>query len=119
MIRTFWCHVFVEAKARSPKRYSVQVQVPAITLTIPARDLTFAVRAVDFVAATRDNPKFRDKPIGGGRYRRMPEKLVDLSDSFIRTSVTLQKDGEFDDRYFVRIASSRKGSIAFTLAGEQ
>jgi len=97
----------------------VQFQVPALTLTISARDLTFAKKAVGFITETRDNPKFRDKRIGKDRYRRMPEKLVDLSRSFIRTAVTLHKDGEFDDRYFVRIAPSKGCSGVFTIGGEK
>jgi len=72
-----------------------------------------------FITETRDNPKFRDKRIGKDRYRRMPEKLVDLSRSFIRTAVTLHKDGEFDDRYFVRIAPSKGCSGVFTIGGEK
>jgi hypothetical protein len=48
-----------------------------------------------------------------------PEKLVDLSRSFITTVVTVQKDGEFDDRYFVRIEASRGSSVVLTVGGEK
>lgn len=112
-----WCLVFVKEKGPSRRTASIQFQVPQLTITLQVRNLAFARKAIRFVAGTRDNPKYRDKDLGGGRYRRMPDKFIDLSPSFHRTKVVLTKDGEFDDRYFLGIKAAGASSMSFELSG--
>ena len=98
--------VIVSEDDSTASHFEVQWQAPALTVTLIARDLTFARRAIDFIAKTRDNPKFRDIPLGGGMYRAVVTEL-DLSDSFVDTSVCLGKDGMEDCRYYMRVRSGK------------
>ena len=98
-----WCQVFVTEVVPGACLYSVQFQLPALTVTMVARDLLFAAKLIEFVEETRGNPDFRDVHLGGGRYRRTPETSVDLSASFPETGVVLIKDGESDSRFFLRV----------------
>ena len=79
----------------------------------------FAKRIIAFVAETRGNPAFRDEHTGGGVYRRMPEKSVDLSSSFPASRVVLIKDGECDSSYILRVEPCPTFSGALQLSDEQ
>jgi hypothetical protein len=98
-----WCHIFVTEDKHEGGLLSVQFQLPAITMTLAARDLLFAKKTIAFVAETRGNPAFRDAHIGGGVYRHMPKKSIDLSSSFPGSRVLLIKNGEFDSSFILRV----------------
>jgi hypothetical protein len=108
-----WCHIFVSEGKDKGGVLSVQFQLPAITMTLAAQDLAFAKKIIAFVAETRGNPAFRDAHIGGGVYRHMPEKSVDLSPSFPGSCVSLAKNGEYDSSYILRVVpcSTFSGSL--------
>jgi hypothetical protein len=113
------CFACVQRKGQSAKTYLLHFQVPSLTITLAAHSLSFAAKAIKFIETTRNNPKFRDKHLGGGVYRHMPQKRVDLSASFVRTKVTIHKYGEFDDRYFIRVTSSPTNTLVIAVGGEQ
>jgi len=96
---------FVSAD-ESAGQYGVQWQFPGVRVNCTAKDLTFAQRIIDFVAETRANPVYRDRPLGGGVYRHMDEKSIDLSSCFLDVSFTLRKSGESDHGYSVRFSAS-------------
>src|SRR5690606_13722732 len=98
---------------------AVQFQMPAITMTLAARDLLFAQKIIAFVADTRDSPAFRDTDIGGGVYRHIPEKSIDLSSSFPDSRVILQKTGEFDSSFILRFEPCSTFSGILELQDEQ
>jgi hypothetical protein len=114
-----WCHIFVNEAGHEGGVVSVQFQFPPITVTLAARDLLFAKRIIAFVAETRGNPAFRDTHIGGGVYRPMPEKSVDLSSSFPGSRVLLSKDGEYDSSYILRVEPCLTFSGSLELHDEQ
>lgn len=66
-----------------------------------------------FMAETFRTGKFLDEHIGGGVYRRMPEKLIELGHA-----VRFTKDGKYDDRYFVSLDTS-DGYFLIALTAEQ
>jgi len=101
-----------------PGFYSVQVQANAATVTLTARKLDFIIQIIHFVAETRNNPAFRDTSLGDDRWRTMPKKIVDLSPSFRDDNVVMEKDGEFDDRYYFRISQGKSSWMLFEVAGE-
>ena len=103
MSRSAYCYIFVNEDEHEGGLLSVQFQLPAITMTLAARDLSFARKIIAFVGETRGNPAFRDAHIGGGVYRHMPEKSVDLSSSFPDARVLLRKNGEYDSGFILRI----------------
>jgi hypothetical protein len=53
-----YCHIFVNEDEHEGGVLSVQFQLPAITMTLAARDLLFAKRVMAFVAETRGIPRF-------------------------------------------------------------
>ncbi len=114
-----WCHIFVTEDEHEGGVLSVQFQLPAITMTLAARDLLFAKRIIAFVAETRGNPAFRDAHIGGGVYRHMPEKSIDLSSSFPDSRVLLLKNGEFDSSFILRVEPCSTFSGILDLHDEQ
>jgi hypothetical protein len=97
------CYIFVNEDKDKGGLLSVQFQLPAITMTLAAQDLAFAKKIIAFVAETRGNPAFRDAHIGGGVYRPMPEKSIDISSSFPGSRVSLAKNGEFDSSFILRV----------------
>ena len=68
-------------------------------------DVTFAERILDFVKETRANPRYRDTPLGGGVYRHMDEKSIDLSSHFLDAEFTFRKIGESDHGYAMLVSS--------------
>jgi len=114
-----YCHIFVNEDEHKGGLVSVQFQMPAITMTLAVRDLLFAKRIIAFVAETRGNPAFRDPHIGGGVYRHMPEKSVDLSSSFPDSRVFLRKNGEFDSSFILRVEPCSTFSGILDLHDEQ
>lgn len=70
-----------------------------------------------FMAETFRTGKFLDEHLGGGRYERMPDKLIDLG-KVAGISVHFIKDGEFDDRYFVAL-DLNSGYVCHTLTAAQ
>ena len=119
MKNSHWCHAFVIEDELETGKFSVQFQLPAITVAFTANDLLFAQRFLDFVSETRANPVYRDAHIGNGVYRHMPEKSVDLSSSFRDTKGLLLKGGEYDSSYILRIAPSASFSMIFDICDEQ
>jgi hypothetical protein len=111
--------IFVTEDEHGGGLASVQFQLPALTITLAARDLLFAKKIIAFVAETRGNPAFRDEHIGGGVYRHMPEKSVDVSSSFPASRVVLVKDGEYDSSFILRIEPCPSFSGALELHDEQ
>jgi len=114
-----YCRIFVNEDEHEGRLVSVQFQMPAITMTLAVRDLLFAKRIIAFVAETRGNPAFRDAHIGGGVYRHMPEKSVDLSSSFPDSRVFLQKDGEYDSSFILRVEPCSTFSGVLDIHDEQ
>ena len=114
MSNSDWCRIFVTENKTEAGSFSVQFQFPAITMTLVARDLLFAKRIIAFVTETRCNPVFRDAHIGGGVYRHIPEKSIDLSSSFPHSRVLLVKNGEYESGFVMRIepCSTFSGCIA-------
>jgi hypothetical protein len=100
--------IFVTEDASSPGLYELQWQATGLDIDLVACDLSFAQKPIDFIAKTRDNPDFRDIPLGNGVYRQVEIEL-DLSDCFVDTKVCIVKDGECDSRYILRIGSGNLG----------
>ena len=98
-----WFIVVTEDGTR-PGRYELQWQTNGLTVDLVACDLSFAKTIVEFIAKTRNNPDFRDIPLGDGRYRRVVTEL-ELDECFVGTKVCLGKDGEHDCRYYMRVGS--------------
>ena len=107
------CDVFVTEVADS--RYKVQCQFPFVTIKLTASDLRFVARVRRFIEATRGDPKLRDTDLGDGRFRRIPTTIVDVSSSFIDSSVVCEKNGEADDSYVVRIVQDPSISLILDL----
>jgi hypothetical protein len=99
---------FITADEQAAGPYCVQWQFPAFTINCTATDLTFARRIIDFVAETRANPAYRDRPLGGGVFRHMDEKSIDLSSQFVDVSFKLSKIGEYDHGYTLQFSSSSR-----------
>jgi len=114
-----YCHIFVNEDEHGGRLLSVQFQMPAITITLAARDLLFAKRIIAFVAETRGNPAFRDAHIGDGVYRHMPEKSVDISSSFPDARVFLRKNGECDSSFILHVEPCSSFSGVLDLHDEQ
>lgn len=86
--------------------YEIQWQTPKLSINLIAQDLSFAQRTIDFIHETQNHPKYRDEPLGNGRYRSLVTEL-DISEYFVNTSIIIGKDGEFDSKYYLRIRSGR------------
>jgi len=119
MNNSYTWHVFVSEDKPADGLFSVQFQLPAITITFTAENLLFARRILDFVAETRANPAFRDPHLGNGVFRHMPEKSIDLSASFRDTRIVLLKNGEYDSSYVLRIAPSSSLALIFDISDER
>lgn len=70
-----------------------------------------------FMAETFRTGKFLDEHLGGGVYRGMPEKMIELGHAG-GIAVRFIKDGKYDDRYFVA-ASVSPGYFLIALTAEQ
>jgi len=112
------CDIFITENSPSGGLVEVQFQIATFTFTLTAADLSFAQRIVDFVAETKGNPAYRDQHLGGGRYGRTSEKSIDLSSSFPGSNFQLEKDGEFDDSYVVRVSSPSGLRLQFDIRGD-
>ena len=110
---------FTTADAQDNGRYGVQWQFPGFTINCTATDLGFAQRILDFVTETRANPAYRDRPLGGGVYRHMDEKSIDLSSQFLDVGFTLSKIGEYDHGYELRFSSSSRFWIRVELHDQE
>lgn len=113
------CEIFVTENRPSVGQYEVQFQFPAFTATLPANNLAFAKQILEFVEKTKENPEFRDIPLGGGVYRHMPEASIDVSPCFSGTTFVFQKLGEYDTSYTVRITSPSGLRLHFDIHDEQ
>lgn len=100
-----WCHTFVTPDEAVENRWEIQWQFPTFTLTVTATSHLFAEQILAFVAETRGNPQYRDIPLGGGVYRHMDEKSVDLSPYLENACFKLRKSGESDHGYSLDLAS--------------
>ena len=100
-----WCDVSVSEHEPEQGHFRINFQLPHFSFTVTATDLLFAKRVLAFVAETRGNPVYRDTPVGGGVYRHMPEKSIDLSTSFKDTAFKFQKLGSSDCYYLLKVAS--------------
>ena len=99
------CDIYVTEKTESPETWEVQFQFRLLMVTVTANSLSFAQQILAFVDETRNNPEFRDTPLGGERYRTMSEKSIDLSNCFTATPFVFAKNGEYDSSYVLRIGS--------------
>lgn len=97
-----WCHTFCTPDEDRPGTYEIQWQFPQFTITCRSTNLGFAQAIQDFVSETRNNPKYRDTPLGDGVYHCMDEKSIDLSQYFHAVQLRFQKSGESDHRYVLR-----------------
>jgi hypothetical protein len=70
-----------------------------------------------FLADTFRTGKFLDEHLGNGLYRRMQDKQIELG-QVGGVPVHFTKDGEYDDRYFVRFYVA-SGYVRHTLTAEQ
>jgi hypothetical protein len=70
-----------------------------------------------FVAETFRTGKFLDEHLGGGTYRRMPDKTIELG-QVGGIAVSFIKDGKYDDRYFVSLKLA-SGYVVHNLTAEQ
>lgn len=111
--------VFVTGDEPSEGLFTLNFQTPLTTVILTAGDLLFARRILEFVEETRGNPIYRDIPLADGRFRRIPEKSVDLSASFPGTAACLEKDGEYDDSYVFRITPSTACCLIFQIRGDR
>lgn len=116
---SFHCDVIVIEDDPTVGAFNVQFQFRTFTLTLTASDLAFARRIVDFVSETKGNPAYRDQHLGGGVYKTMPEKCIDLSSSFPGVSFEFQKNGEFDDAYVAHVACSSGMRLHVEIRGDE
>ncbi len=103
--KIFW-DIFIGEDEPEEGLYEIQWQTPKFIIGLIATDLSFAKSIIDFIHETRNNPKFRDIPLGNGRYRSLVKEL-DLSKYFVDTSICIGKNGEFDSRYYISIKSGQ------------
>lgn len=101
--------IFVTEDGTRPGRHELQWQANGLTIDLVACDLSFAKTILEFIAKTRNNPDFRDIPLGDGRYRQVVTEL-ELDECFVGTKVCFGKDGEYDCQYYMRIGS---GNLRF------
>lgn len=112
-------HTFVTENKLGPGQHTVQWQFPDFTITCVAIDLSFARAIRSFVDETRANPAYRDIPLGGGRYRHMPEKSINLSHCFSDLEFVMSKLGEWDHGYMIRVSPGPQFSISVELHEEK
>jgi hypothetical protein len=113
------CDISIDDDTPTVGLFEVHFQFSDFRLTLTATDLSFLQRILDFVAETKGNPEYRDLCLGGGHYRCMPEKSIDLSGSFRDSKFVLQKDGEYDDAYIVRVECLTGLRVGFDLRGKR
>ncbi len=103
---TNWFHygIFCTPDDHHIGRYTIGLQFPYLTINCTSINLGFAQAILDFVAETRNNPMYRDTPLGNGVYRYMNEKSIDLSQYFQDVQFRFEKIGEFDSGYLLRFA---------------
>lgn len=117
--RSNWCLTFCLPDKEWSGKYQIQWQFPHFTVTSTSHDLTFARQILDFVADTRNKPQYRDTPLGAGVYRYMDEKSVDVSASFEQVQIKLEKWGESDHGYLLRIDCADRLSLVVDLRDQE
>lgn len=113
------CDTFVMVDVPTTGLFRIQWQLPSFTYTCIARSLEFAPLVLAFVTETRGNPAYRDLSLGGGVYRYMPEKALDLSRFFVDMRVKLEKLGEEDDSYQLIVEHAGGAWLKLRLLGEE
>jgi hypothetical protein len=86
-------------------QHGVQWQLNDLTISCIATDLSFARRLAKFVKETRANPDYRDRSLGNGVFKTMPEASIDLSSCFRDIAIHIEKLGEYDHGYVLRISA--------------
>ena len=117
MIRVH-CDLFIIDSSEDTGGWDVSLQIPFVAIGLHATSLSFLQKLLEFFRETLNNPVYRDEKIGPGHYRHMPDKSCDLSDCF-DIPVSIRKDGEFDDRYFVHLSLNPEDGISLVLSGEE
>ncbi len=110
--------LFITESSESTGRWTVQLQLWGTAINLHATSLSFLQKLLEFFRETLNNPVYRDEEIKPGYFRTMPSKSCDLSDCF-ETPLSITKDGEFDDRYFVRLSTNNDNWVDFSLTGEE
>ncbi len=100
-------------------RFSIQWQFPTFLLNCTATDLGFAPKIIALVDETRANPAYRDIPLGGGRFRHMVPKGIDVSEHFEDLSATVHKCGECDHGYDLHFEAASDFFVNFHLASDE
>ena len=111
-----WCHTYFTADVPTKGLFQIQWQFPAFTYNCTANSLQFAPLVLAFIAETRGNPACRDIPLGGGVYKYMDEKVLDLSRFFLDIRLLFQKLGEGDDSYLLKIEHASDAWLRFRLS---
>lgn len=102
-----------------PGLHGIQWQFPRITINCTALDFKFALKIVSFIKETRNNPKYRDKRLGKGRWRYMDEKSLDLTPYFKDLTFILNKCGKCDHGYYLSFESISNFRISFHIADKE
>lgn len=96
-----YCDLSIAERGQGPGAWDIQLHADGVTIALVASGLEFLRELRDFISETKGNPDLRDEPVGGG-FRTMPDVICDVSRFFL-TTVSVQKDGEYDDAYVVRV----------------
>ena len=110
--------LFIDESSESGGGWTVQLQFWGTTINLHATSLSFLQRLLGFFRETLNHPAYRDEELKLGYFRTMPDKSCDMSDCF-GIALSVRKDGEYDDRYFVRLSANKDHFIVLSLAGEE
>ncbi|MCP4105763.1 MAG: hypothetical protein GY749_09530 [Desulfobacteraceae bacterium] len=110
---------FVEENDSNSGQYNIQWQFPTFTINCTATDLEIAQKIITLIEETRANPAYRDTHLGGGHYRHMEPKGIDLSYCFADVNFSIYKCGECDHGYELGFVSTSGFYVSFHLANEE
>jgi len=111
------CNLLITESSENSGGWTVTLQLKNVSINLHAVSLSFLQKLLEFFRETLNNSAYRDEESKPGYFRTMPEKSCDLADYF-QTHLSIVKDGEFDDRYFVRLSLNKDNSVTFTLPGK-
>ena len=81
--------------------YTLAISTSTIDLQISIAGISKISELANFISTTRRNQTFRDPEISPGVFKAIPPCFVEVG-YFGNLKMILIKDGEFDDRYFLK-----------------
>ncbi|MFX1294473.1 MAG: hypothetical protein ACFFD2_06420 [Promethearchaeota archaeon] len=106
--------VAVDQTIQEPEEWFINLRKYPVNLYFRISSPKIIHQILEFIKETFKSPKYRDKEIAPGIFRHMDPKYIVIG-SFLGIPVKLFKDGEFDDRYFIKIYVLKEDYIFITL----